>query len=365
MMRYYEKFCCDGCLYMVLDGGDESTICDVVKLCNRQRSVIPESQVLRWFTQICLGLKSLHERSYPIVHRDLKAQNILLVKKDGQGLGCAKIYLEFGTMKVLPAADALLQGGNAGRAHYCPSPEIASRMPYGAPADVWSLGVILYEMCTAYMPWAPEDISDHIENILIAPYSYVSEKYSSDLANMAAALLTHEPSDRPPAAMILQTQVLQSEIRGMLDNRQETKAQQVQQARRAPSAGPPAASPRPNTPKPSPRPASGRPVERPIEACIVDGILHKRDGSVPRPMTPRQSLRPLGEHNPRMPLTARSASPHEAAKLLLMQNPPSARPEGRPASRAASPHQDIAAKMLLDPSRAPDPAAAPPRRTLR
>ncbi len=53
----------------------------------------PQDQVLTWFTQICLGLKHIHDRK--ILHRDLKGQNIFLTKSGIVKLG------DFGIAKVL------------------------------------------------------------------------------------------------------------------------------------------------------------------------------------------------------------------------------------------------------------------------
>lgn len=52
-----------------------------------------ESQILKWFTQICLGVKHVHDRK--VIHRDLKAENIFLTKS-----GMAKIG-DFGVSSVL------------------------------------------------------------------------------------------------------------------------------------------------------------------------------------------------------------------------------------------------------------------------
>ncbi len=60
---------------------------------DQQGRLLSEKQILAWFTQICLGLKYIHDRK--IIHRDLKGLNIFLTKK-----GVAKIG-DFGVSKVL------------------------------------------------------------------------------------------------------------------------------------------------------------------------------------------------------------------------------------------------------------------------
>jgi NIMA (never in mitosis gene a)-related kinase len=364
LIRYCEKFFHDSQLCMIADDCDEGTLWNFTRLCNRQRAMIPESQVLRWFAQICLAVKYLHERPQPILHRDIKMQNVFIVKeKEGSGLGCAKLFAEFGPMRILETPDSLVQGQVG--THYCQSPEICSRLPYGTPADVWALGCILYELCTAPMNWEAQDIPEHIENILIAPLSMISGSYSCELGYIATALLTHQPNDRPSASSVLKTPLLQDEMRKMLDDRHKCGAKQADphgardvftkgSERSCPDSArkysarsqvyPPSSCGR-NTQIPrSARSASPMDAQE-DEICYTKGLEARGAGDAAY----RSIVRPLGEHNPRMPRTARSASPNEAAKLMLGAAVPSS-PRMRAASRSQSPYremQEIAAKLLL------------------
>jgi len=98
---------------------------------------------LNLFTQICLAIKHIHDRK--ILHRDLKSQNVFLTRQ-----GLAKLG-DFGIAKVLQStvdhAKTIV-----GTPYYL-SPEIIENKPYNFKSDMWSLGVLLYELCALKPPF--------------------------------------------------------------------------------------------------------------------------------------------------------------------------------------------------------------------
>ena len=78
---------------------DDGDLSDKIKerresqLLNDKPDYFSESQVLNWFTQICLGVKHMHDNS--VIHRDLKPENILI-----EG------YKEFDKLKIIDFGDA-------------------------------------------------------------------------------------------------------------------------------------------------------------------------------------------------------------------------------------------------------------------
>jgi len=93
---------------------------------------------MNYFIQICIALKYIHERK--ILHRDLKLSNIFVTESN-----CAKIG-DFGISKILEHTQdmALTRAG----APLYMAPEVCESKPYTLKADIWSLGVILYELCS-------------------------------------------------------------------------------------------------------------------------------------------------------------------------------------------------------------------------
>jgi serine/threonine-protein kinase len=121
-----------------------------------ERGPMPVSFALRLLRQACTGVAEAH--SLGIVHRDLKPQNLFLIH-DPQGepkikvldFGISKSLDIEGTGRVLTRTAALL-----GSPLYMAPEQMLSPREVDARADVWSLGVVLFEMLTARMPFEAE-----------------------------------------------------------------------------------------------------------------------------------------------------------------------------------------------------------------
>lgn len=86
-----------GKLCIVMDYCDGGDLQNRIK--EQRGKIFSENQIIEWFTQVCLGLKHIHDRK--IIHRDLKGQNIFLNKN-----GILKVG-DFGICKILSNTKAL------------------------------------------------------------------------------------------------------------------------------------------------------------------------------------------------------------------------------------------------------------------
>jgi ABC-type transport system substrate-binding protein/DNA-binding SARP family transcriptional activator len=149
--------------------------------------------------QICAALA--HAHGHGIVHRDLKPENVLLARhREGAG-GVTVKLVDFGLARSM-ASRITTEGKIAGTAHYL-APELALGQPYDGRADLYSLGVMLYEQATGRLPFVADDtlavISQHVHAPVVPP-RVRNAAIPPALDRLIVRLLSKKPEDRPTSA---------------------------------------------------------------------------------------------------------------------------------------------------------------------
>jgi serine/threonine protein kinase/tetratricopeptide (TPR) repeat protein len=137
-----------GAPYIVMELLEGPTLAEEL----RRAGPLPVERALSLFADICAAVEAGHRRG--VVHRDLKPGNVILARTDDGG-EIVKV-LDFGIATVAGLLDATtLTGPGALLGTYCyMAPEQASGGTAGPGSDVFSLGVVLYEMLTRQLPFA-------------------------------------------------------------------------------------------------------------------------------------------------------------------------------------------------------------------
>ena len=279
---------------------------------------IAPARALPILRQICLGTQAAHEQG--IVHRDLKSQNIIV------GEGDTVSILDFGLARGLVDEKLTLDAVVLGTPHYI-SPEQAMGEPADARSDIYSLGIIAFEMLAGVLPFtadsalgiAMKQISEPVPgNLSLYP------DVSPGLRNAVHRALEKRREDRFQSASELEAAFARAEERA--DRRVDGRRRRCDEPRdrrrpRGPRRrGPVAPRPRPATSTRGPRSSSIAPRSK----------LPSRPR---RPLRPRRHRPPFPRRTPHRSRPRRSRPPAPRVPSRQLPRPPSRPP--RPARPAA------------------------------
>jgi serine/threonine protein kinase len=170
-----------------------------------ERGAFAVSDAVEYTVQACAALAVAHASG--IVHRDIKPENLFLV--DEEGLPTIKL-LDFGISKIALAADHPIDEWGAegepitgtsicGTPFYMSPEQLRSTATVDARTDVWSLGMVLYEMLTATTAFHAETVVDVCTAILDQeprPLTDLRHEVPSGLADVIARCLQKNPANR-------------------------------------------------------------------------------------------------------------------------------------------------------------------------
>lgn len=160
---------------------------------------LSERQARKHFQQLIDAVDYCHCRG--VYHRDLKPQNLLLDGKD-----CLKVS-DFGLSTLRKPGDLLSTA--CGSPSYV-APELLANKGYeGAAADVWSCGVILFEMLAGQLPFDDRSLMNLYRKILRAEYTF-PEWFTESQKTLISRILDPNPQTRITTSEIIENQWFQT-----------------------------------------------------------------------------------------------------------------------------------------------------------
>ncbi|MEP6834687.1 MAG: serine/threonine-protein kinase [Gemmatimonas sp.] len=157
----------------------------------RGRDRLPANEVIRILRDVATGLAHAHRRG--IVHRDIKAENILIERATGSAM-----VTDFGIARVVAAGPLTATGQLLGTVHYV-SPEQVTGEPVDARSDIYSLGVIAYLALSGRFPFDSEMASAVLVAHVTKPVPSLSvlvPALSPSLVSVVERCLAKDPDDR-------------------------------------------------------------------------------------------------------------------------------------------------------------------------
>ena len=172
--------------YLITEYCSNGSLCDYLT----NNGKIEENLAKKGFFQIISALNYLHE--HKISHRDLKSDNIFINNN---------FELKIGDLGLSSREDCLLETV-CGTLSYCP-PEVLSGIPYdGIKSDIWSVGILLFTMVTAKLPWASKNKLKIMEQV---KSGFISDPIgvSNECIQLIHSLTDYSPNNRPTTLDIL------------------------------------------------------------------------------------------------------------------------------------------------------------------
>jgi serine/threonine protein kinase len=183
--------------YMVMPYLPGETLRSQIDQCARQGKGLPRDQVVQTLDELCKALAYAHEHG--MVHRDVKPGNVIL---DGAGRA---VLSDFGIARMLESTRLTQDSLTTGTPAYM-SPEQISGEPGDARSDLYSLGIILYEMLTGRPPYDDEGGLSVVLKHLHAPIPTISDRLAKPEPALDAFFLralAKEPDERFQTAAAL------------------------------------------------------------------------------------------------------------------------------------------------------------------
>ena len=218
-----------GALYMVVEYLAGHTLEE------RLSMDVPADEALSIGFQIADVLAQAHEAG--ILHRDLKPENVMLVSGSGQTPNVK--VLDFGLARIFEDSSGgtrlTRQGQLFGTPAYMSPEQCGGSMNVGPAADIYALGITLYEMLQGRLPF----VSDNVAEILVMhakeePPPLVSDDAPEEIVELVMSMLSKDPGARPTAPEVADALREFSTLSGRLPARAQKASQPVEA--RAPRA---------------------------------------------------------------------------------------------------------------------------------
>ncbi|KAG5474212.1 hypothetical protein CUR178_04325 [Leishmania enriettii] len=195
VVKFRESFIdpADNSVDIIMEYCEFGTLEDLIERQRYEGCPFPTDVLLEWMAELLCGLAHIH--STCILHRDLKTSNIFVTSKNHLKLG------DFGVCTILSNPSAKAQSMIGTPLYF--APEVCNNEPHDERSDVWSLGIVFYEMCTLRRPFEADNLFTLIQLILESDIEPFNNGVDSSLEGLVRQMLDRDPSRRPTAQELI------------------------------------------------------------------------------------------------------------------------------------------------------------------
>ena len=190
IIQYVEDAEDESALTIIMEFADAGDLDRQIKSRNADnKRYFQEHEALFLFLQIALALHHIHARK--MLHRDIKGANILL---NSAGL------VKLGDFGFSHQYNDTVSGGVAstflGTPYYL-APELWNNQRYSKKADVWSLGILLYEILGLCRPFTAGNMKGLMQKVMAGEYAPLPDRFSAEFKDVVRQMLTVDVNKRP------------------------------------------------------------------------------------------------------------------------------------------------------------------------
>lgn len=180
--------------YLVMDYVPGSDLLQIVREARRKNRFLPEAQVIGWIEQLGDALSYLHRQDPPVLHRDVKPENIKLTPE-----GDIKL-VDFGLVKPVNPDDLSTVTGlrGVGSLPYTPLEQYGDTADHtDARSDLYALGATMYHLLTGTTPPSAQEI--FLDPTVLARPRQLNPDISPVVEGAILTAMSAHPGDRPPS----------------------------------------------------------------------------------------------------------------------------------------------------------------------
>ena len=196
IIKYFDSHSTGSMLSIAMEFADAGDLRRHTKQRKAAKQHLSESEAMFLFVQVAIAIQHIH--SCYMLHRDVKSANVLIMTNGLVKLADFGFSRQYEDTVSRPVATTF-----CGTPYYL-APEIWRNQRYSNKAEVWSLGVLLYELLALDRPFQSPSLSGLMEMITSGTYRPIPPQYSTRLRHFVATLLDTDVTQRPTSLEIFQ-----------------------------------------------------------------------------------------------------------------------------------------------------------------